>query len=720
MSRMFTLSTDVSGIAHLVMDLPGEKVNKLSEASMAELNLLLDVDLADPDIKALIISSSKPGVFIAGADINEIDRVESDADALEKSRRGQAVFNKLAALPYPTVAVIDGACLGGGMELALACSFRIATDHAKTKLGLPEVSLGILPGWGGTQRLPRLVGLVQALTMILSGKPVAGSKAARIGLVDALGAHEFADGMAQDFAARCLSSSGRRAVLKKRKRHGMESLWPMKEIVLRKATENAMRKAGGHYPAIPEILQLMRETGRGKLSKGLEKEARAFSRLAVSPVCRNLIGLFHTDQLLKKQTGVAVELEPRPVRSAGVLGAGIMGGGIAWLFSRYGRLVRMKDVSWEAVARGYAEAADYYRQLVKLHRLKEHEAGLGMHRITGALDYSGFRQVDVVVEAVVEKMDVKKGVLVEVEAAVASDTVICSNTSALSITEMATAMEHPSRFVGMHFFNPVNRMPLVEVIAGAESSDEAVATVVALARALGKVPVVVKDSPGFLVNRILIPYMNEAGLLLQEGVAFERIDKLMEAFGMPMGPCVLADETGIDVGFKVIRKLAAAFAPRLEAASVLERMVGEGLLGRKAGGGFYLHEGRQRHPNAAAVKLIGRHVDAGADVPVEEDVLDRLILIMVNEAALCLQEGVIDRVDYLDMALITGIGFPPFRGGLLRYADSRGIPEIVQRLNELHVLYGARFEPAGLLKEMAAADAAFYGMESEGGTRDEH
>lgn len=706
MKTMNLLPPDDSGIAHLVIDLPDEKVNKLSAEVMDELDTLLDDELKNDNIRALIVSSGKPGVFVAGADIGELETLKDESDAYNKSQQGQGVFAKLAALKYHTIAVIDGACMGGGLELALACSFRVVTDNPKTKLGLPEVSLGILPGWGGTQRLPRLVGLVQALTMILSGKPVSGSKALRIGLADALVAHEFVAEQARDFAGRCLKHKGRHAIRKKRPGHSMERIWPASALVINKAKTKAMQRSKGHYPAIPAILSLMQETCYGSLAKGMEKESAAFSKLATTPICRNLIGLFHADQRLKKERGVTSAVEPWPLHKAAILGAGVMGGGIAWLFSYNGRSVRVKDVSWEAVGKAFAEAADYYGQLVKLRKMQPREVTLNMHRITGTVDYSGFGDADVLVEAIVEKMAAKKAVLAEVEKFVSPETVICSNTSALSITEMATVLQHPTRFVGMHFFNPVNRMPLVEVIAGEESSDETVATVVALAHELKKTPVVVKDSPGFLVNRILIPYLNEAGLLLQEGVDFERIDKLVEGFGMPMGPFTLADETGIDVGYKVIQELEAAFSPRLRAAPVLERFIKAGLLGRKSGGGFYLHHGKQRKANPEAVKLLqGFRQNEVSD----EDIVDRLILTMLNEAAMCLQEGVVVRVDYLDMALITGIGFPPFRGGLLRYADERGISEVVKRLQALQSSCGERFSPCHRLLSMASSGESFYG-----------
>ncbi len=711
MNAMNLIPPNETGITYLEFDLPDEKVNKLSSSVMTELMGLLDGDLNNDSIRALVITSAKSGVFIAGADINEIETLKSPEEAYGKSQLGQMVFNKLEALPYPTIAVIDGVCLGGGLELALACSFRIVTDSEKTKLGLPEVSLGILPGWGGTQRLPRLIGLVQALTMILSGKPVSGSKALRIGLVDALVPHEFVAEKVREFTGHCLTGKGRRALRAKRPSHMRDRIWPVRALVINRASAHALEKSKGHYPAIPAVLSLIKETCHTKLKQGLEKESRAFSQLATTSICRNLIGLFHADQLLRKERGVASTVTPLPVNCAAILGAGVMGGGIAWLFSRHGRPVRVKDVSWEAVGKAFAEAADYYRQLVKLRRMKPHEVTLNMHRITGTLDYAGFANVDIVIEAIIEKMSAKKVVLAEMEKEVSDDAIICSNTSALSITEMAAALEHPERFVGMHFFNPVNRMPLVEVIAGEKSSDEAIASVVALAHELKKTPIVVKDSPGFLVNRILIPYLNEAGLLLQEGVDFERIDRLIESFGMPMGPFALADVTGIDVGYKVILELEAAFSPRLQAAPVLERFIQAGLLGKKSGGGFYRYKGRERSPNPQAVQLLEGFRKREIS---DEAIVDRLMLTMLNEAAMCLQERIVERADYLDMALIAGIGFPPFRGGLLRYADESGMANVVKRLDELQESGGERFKPCDLLQTMALQGGMFYGSAETG------
>lgn len=696
---------DHQGIARLIIDLPDKKVNMFTEGVMTELDQLLRSELKNPAIKALLLMSHKPGNFIAGADIGEIAQLHNSLGAYKKSQLGQRIFTDFSKLAYPSIAVIGGACLGGGLELALACSWRIATDSPKTRLGLPEVNLGILPGWGGTQRLPRLVGLAEALKLILSGKPVDGKRAKRIGLVDLFVPHEFAEQRACAFAARCMDPKQAKVLQKARPRTLRSRMWPGRSLIIYKAGELAKRKTKGHYPAIPAILALMKQSLLKKLADGLECESTVFSKLALTPVSRNLVGLYLIDQNLKKERGVESVVELLPVRKTAVLGAGVMGGGIAWLFSRHGHPVRMKDISWDAVARGYIEAQDYYQQLVRLRKMKSHEVTLNMHRIRGVLDYSGFKHVDLVVEAIVEKLDVKKSALAELEAQVGPNTVICSNTSALSINEMASVLKQPSRFVGMHFFNPVNRMPLVEVVAGETSSPEAIATVVNFAKQLGKTPVVVKDSPGFLVNRILIPYLNEAALLLQEGVEFEKIDRLIEGFGLPMGPFRLADETGIDVGYEVIKELEVAFAPRLKAAGVLQRFIEAGLLGKKAGGGFYIDHKGEREANPKAVELLS---DVEFKEKPEEEIVDRLVLTMLNEAAMCLDEGVVERGDYLDMALITGIGFPPFRGGLLRYADARGIPSVLGRLKDLKASCGSRFEPASLLVKMEAERKRFY------------
>lgn len=712
MSGAFTLKRGEGGRYDLVFDLPGEKVNKFNTPVMAELEALLGRELLDSSIKLLVVRSGKPGIFIAGADIDELAAIKSEAEGQEKSRRGQAIFNRLEALPYPTLALIDGACLGGGMELALSCTARVVTDNPKVKLGLPEVQLGILPGWGGTQRLPRLIGLPDALDLILNSRQLDGKKAVKLGLADKLVSQEFQDEQLEIFIRDWIDGQGQFRHYRRKKVPLLKAalgLPLLRLVTLNKARKAVLGKTLGNYPAPLAVLDVLRRSMGKSLDAGLAIEAEGFSHLAVTAVCRNLIGLYHGTEKLKRFRAWDATVVPGPVRQVGVLGAGVMGGGIAWLFSQKDRTVRLKDINWDAVGKGMAQAARYFGEMATRKKLTPSEFSMAMHRISGTLDYKGFDHLDVVVEAVIEDMGIKKKVLAELEPNLRPDAVICSNTSALSISEMATALKQPERMVGMHFFNPVNRMPLVEVIRGERTSDAVVATVVALTRELGKHAVVVKDRPGFLVNRILIPYMNEAALLLQEGCDMRKVDAAVERFGMPMGPFRLADEVGVDVGLKVVRHLEESFSDRLKAAPLLAKVVEKKWLGKKTKAGFYLHAGKSSKPNPELLAMVRADFPLPADGgPSDVDALDRLVLSMVREASLCFEEGITDGPDLLDLAMIYGTGFPPFRGGVLRHADDSGIGNIVTRLKSLADRYGQRFAPTPLLEDMARAGRKFY------------
>lgn len=716
MDTAFDLKIDANGVARLTFDLPGEKVNTFSSVTMKELGVHLKNLAIRKDVNALLLLSGKPGIFIAGADIDELARINNEQEAQAKARRGQALFGLLVALPFPSIAVIDGACVGGGLECALACDYRVVSDNPKTKLGLPEVSLGIIPGWGGSQRLPRLIGLSKALGLILTGRAVDGKKAMRLGLADKLVAHEFLDESVSEFLDQVLNNP--RSILEKRKSKDFVT-WFMDKtpigqyLVFKKARQSILHRTKGKYPAPEEALKVVQETLGHSLESGLIFEARAFSKLCVTHISKNLVQLFYSNEALKKDAGIGSSLHPAPVNSAGVLGAGVMGGGIAWLLSSKDISVRMKDIEWDAIAAGYAEANAYYGQLVKRRKLKKGAANVKMHRISGTVDYSGFRNVDIVIEAVVEKLEVKRKVLCEVELQIHDDAVIASNTSSLSIDDIAIALERPERFVGMHFFNPVNRMPLVEVIAGKKTSQEAIARVVNLTRRLGKTPIVVNNCSGFLVNRILIPYLNESAHMLEEGTSMTRIDAAIEAFGMPMGPFALADEVGIDVGVKVATILENAYGDRMRVADIMKVLYEERhLVGRKQGKGFYIHKGKQRTPNEKDIESITRKLESRMQSPStslnSEEIVDRAMLTMINEASRCLEEDIVHDAEHLDMAMIMGTGFPAFRGGLLRYADERGLSSVCRSLGALSETCGKRFEPSPLLLEMERKGERFY------------
>lgn len=725
-AKVFDLVIDESKVAWLTFDYPGEKVNKFSSHVMAELSEVLDQVEADKSIQCLVICSAKKGVFIAGADVKEIMDILQDAEQAEISTmikkvitNGVATFNKLESLHCPSIAVIDGACMGGGLEMALACTYRVATDDSKTSLALPEVNLGIIPGWGGTQRLPRLVGLMQALPMILAGKKMNGKKAFKMKLVDALIPREFMDERLREFIKQILSREGKSKIMRAREPKGfgvklqkalLENNPLGRNYVFSKAEEGVLKQTAGKYPAPLAAIDVLKKTYNGNLKAGLASETDTFVDLTTrnTDICKNLVNLFFTMEGLKKDSQVIVDAEPKNIEVAGVLGAGVMGGGIGWLFSYKDIPVRMKDITWDAVAKGYEAANDVYGQLQKRRRLNKGEVNLKMHKITGTIDYSGFENADIIVEAIVENMDVKKSVLQELEKHISPNTLIASNTSALSITEMQSVLKHPERFVGMHFFNPVNRMPLVEIIPGEKTSPETVKSLVEITKKLGKTAIVVGDCAGFLVNRILIPSMNEGLSMLEEGVDIERIDRAIKDFGMPMGPFVLADEVGIDVAYKVAKILEEAYGDRMKAPEFVATMVDRKWWGKKVGKGFYSHSGknnRELNPQLSEILKTGSGSSISLDA---KTMVDRFVLVMLNEACRCLDEKIIENPAYLDMAMITGTGFPPFRGGLLRYADSIGLASIVERMNELASKYGDRFKPVELLVDMAEQGKTFY------------
>jgi 3-hydroxyacyl-CoA dehydrogenase/enoyl-CoA hydratase/3-hydroxybutyryl-CoA epimerase len=721
MTNTLSLNIDKNGVANLVFDMPDEKVNKLSAPVLAELEKALNVIDGNKAIRVLLITSLKKDIFIAGADINEIKAIRDKKDAYEKVARGQNILTKIAQLKIPTVAVINGACLGGGLELALACKYRVAIVNQKTVLGLPEVNLGIIPGFGGTQRLPKLVGLQESLKMILSGKPIDARKAFKIGLVDDLIREEFLEEKLGHFVTEIIKSGEANHYLKRRddagkKRRIFEIFLFGKFVIFYMAQKDLFEKTKGHYLAPFYALEVIKKTyGRTYGTKGFKTELEAFCELCVGETSKNLIEIFFTNEALKKDFGVENELVVSDVKNAALLGAGVMGGGIAWLFANNNINIRIKDIAQNAIALGYNQIVKVFSQLQKIRKLTSDEVSLRISRVTAGTDFSGFDNAQFVVEAVVENMAVKKNVLAEAEKHLKKDAIIVSNTSSLSISEMSNALQNPERFAGMHFFNPVNRMPLVEVIRGEKSSDKTIATVVKLSKKLGKTPIVVKDVPGFLVNRILLPYMNEAAYLLQEGAEVKRVDEAIERFGMPMGPFILADVVGIDVGVKVANSLHEGYGERMKVASILDEIYKnhKELLGKKSGKGFYIHDEKmKRNFLNPEIERILAEVRSREKIHTtylsEQLIIDRCILMMVNEAAKCLEENVVKNARYLDMAMIMGAGFPAFRGGVLRYADSIGIQNVVSKLQEFEKKHGKRFEVSELLVDMAKSSEKFY------------
>ncbi len=708
MAGTWELELRDDGCGALWVDVPGEKVNLLGAAVMRELEEHLDRAAVDARLAALVFASRKPGVFFAGADVKEIQAVRDEQAAYAAVRQGQLILDKIARLPFPTVAAVDGPCLGGGLELALACAHRVVSDNPKTQLGLPEVKVGIIPGFGGTQRLPRLVGLQQALRMILNGSSVDGRRAAKTGLADACVPAAAVVDEAVALALRAARQRAPRAAYRPRslKDRFLEGTAFGRGLIFKKSLDAVMAATRGHYPAPLAALDAVREGHGLPFEKALEVEARHEVPLVVSEVSKNLIRIFFLAEAVKKQTGVEPPAAARPVARVGVLGAGVMGGGIAQLAAQRGFAVRMKDVKEEFLSKGLAEAHRLFDRRVKRGRARRHEVEAAMARISPTLGYDGFSTLDVVVEAVVERLEVKRQVLREAEEASKGRALFASNTSSLPITEIAREARRPEWVVGMHFFNPVEKMPLVEVIRGSATCDEAVATVFDLAKRLGKVPVVCRDGPGFLVNRLLMPYLNESAYLLQEGVAVEALDAALLEFGMPMGPARLLDEVGLDVAFHVGGFLESRFPERMPGCPLIRQLAEEGLLGKKGGAGFYLYRnGRAGKVNPAA----RRHLPAGRAEVRDDLLVDRMILPMVNEATRVLDEGIVRTPREVDLGMIMGAGFPPFRGGLLRYADALGAKAVADRLRALAGSVGQRYAPSPRLLAMAERREAFYG-----------
>lgn len=720
MADAFTLTQKENGIAELKFDLPGEKVNKLSIPVLHELEGHIDQLAKNPNVQALLITSGKEGVFIAGADLKSFEPAfKTPGKAEEIIRTGHQTFEKLASLPFPTIAVIDGACLGGGLELALSCSYRLVSDSPKTQLGLPEVSLGIFPGWGGTQRLPRLIGLQEGLGIILGGKSVNGLKAWKLKIADEIVRYEFLKEGVESFLKVILTQEGKKKV---QKRRGEKSFFTSllednglgQSVIFHLAKKNVLEKTGGNYPAPLIALDVVKSTYSLNLNEGLKKEADIFVENIGNGfgLAKDLIGMFFTQEALKKQTGAPSGTKSKEVKSAAVIGAGTMGGTIAWLLADKGIFVRLKDLTFDIIGKGLSHAKSLFQKGVKVKKLTKSEAELKFQLISGTVDDSGFQHADFVIEAATENLELKRKIFTDLEKVVKKDTIIASNTSSLTIDSMAEGMKYPDRFVGMHFFNPVNKMPLVEVVAGTKTSKEAIATTVELAKKLGKTPIVVKDCPGFLVNRIFLVGANEMMLMLEEGYTMEEINEAALQFGMPMAPFELVDEVGVDVTYKVCEVFYKAYGERMNPSQILKSMVDSGNIGKKANKGFYLYDGKKKTENPN-VKTLLKNVHRRKNTLKKEEILPRFLFSMINEASRCLEEKVVERADFLDMALIMGTGFPPYRGGLLRYADTIGAKKIVTDLKNFQESQGIRFTPSKLLEQMSQNNTPFYSDEDQ-------
>lgn len=715
MSEAFRFELLGDGLATLTFDSPGRSVNVFTRQALDELERRIDELGHRTDLQCLILLSAKPGNFIAGADVDEIAGVSDPVAAEAASRQGQRLFAAWEALPFPTVAAIQGSCFGGGTELALASDHVLVSDGEATRIALPEVNLGILPGWGGCTRLPRRVGLQAALEMILGGKAVYPRKALRIGLADAVLPDASFGRLVRTYAAEVADGA-------RRPRPGAAGLKELllernpvgRKVVFDQARRQVLERTGGNYPAPLRALEVIRAGVEHGPAAGFDAEARAVAELAVGRVSKNLLHVFRLTEDVKKR---APEPAVAGVGAVGIVGAGTMGGGIAQLVAQAAELpVRMKDLDAEALGLGMEHASRLFEKLVEKRRLTRPQALAKMALLRPTLDYSGFGRCDLVIEAIVERLDVKQRVFAELAEVVGEDAILASNTSSLSIDAIAGAIGRPDRVVGMHFFNPVHKMPLVEVVRGRRTGEETVRRTAAFSRRLGKTPIVVRDSPGFLVNRLLMFSLGEALVLLEDGVAIDELDRTMKEWGMPMGPVELTDEVGIDVAMHVAGVVGDAFSDRLGIPAWLGRMVEDGRLGTKVGKGFYRYQGRRRRePDPAVYSLLGLapRKEAGAG-----RVVERMVLPMVNEAARCLAEGLVASAADVDLAMILGTGFPPFRGGLCRWADETGVAEVVDGLRDLAAAVGPRFAPSPALEEVVAA-GGFYGAYPADGGREE-
>jgi len=697
-------------IAILTFDQPDSRVNVLNTDTMRELDAVIDkVKESSEEIRALLITSNKQGIFIAGADIKEIEHIHTAEAAKEKAEKGKEILQKLHDLPLITVAVINGACLGGGLELALACRYRVAGFGEKVKMGLPEVKLGIIPGFGGTQRLPRLIGITKALGMILAGSVISGKKALRLGLVDKL----FPDiRLLEESIAFVNGLTGKKRKIKKKKKKLLEALLegtrPGRALIFSQARKNVRKKTKGFYPAPLRAIDVIERTCAGReRADGFRLESAVFGELAVTEISKNLIKVFYLIEEFKKYPWVDPSISPAHITKCCVVGAGVMGGGIAQLLSYRDIPTRLKDINYNALQIALKTAYGLFGYALKKRRLKQAAVDYKFGLISPTVSYKGFENTDCVIEAVVENSKVKQSVFKELDRVTKPSAVLASNTSSLPIIGMADATQHPERVVGLHFFNPVHRMPLVEVIRSEKTNNETLSTIISFSRRIGKTVIVVKDVPGFLINRILLSYLNEAGFLMEEGMKMEEIDRIALAFGMPMGPVTLIDEVGIDVGYKVAKILEDSYGSRMRVCSILEKVKSKGLLGKKSKKGFYLHKDKKKMIPNREVYLF---TDASKRREItEEEVLKRLLYVMINEAARCLGEGVVEKPQMVDIGMIMGTGFPPFRAGLLRYADTIGAETIARDLKKFETECASeRFTPCSYLLEKAEKKELFY------------
>jgi 3-hydroxyacyl-CoA dehydrogenase/enoyl-CoA hydratase/3-hydroxybutyryl-CoA epimerase len=701
----FTLDVRDDGVAILTMDVLGESMNTLKVEFAEQIESVLKQINADSGIKGVVVISGKENSFVAGADISMLAACESAQHATTIAKGGQDMFQRIEDMPVTFVAAIHGPALGGGLELALACHYRVCSDDAKTQLGLPEVQLGLLPGSGGTQRLPKLISVQQAMKMMLTGASVRAKQAKKYGIVDDMVPQPILLEVAIEMAKR-----------PKPKRNGpkldlmgkfLENTSMGRNLMFKQARKQTASKTQGNYPS-PELIIDCIETGLRKgAKKGLEVEAKHFGNLVMSPESAALRSLFFATTDMKKETGVE-GVTPASLKKVGILGGGLMGGGIAFVTAtKAGLPARIKDIGSKGIANAIKYSFDILNKKVKRGFMHKSEMQKQMALLTGSVDYSGFSDADIVIEAVFEDLTLKQNMVAEVEENCAEHTIFASNTSSIPITQIAAKAKRPEQVIGLHYFSPVDKMPLAEVIAHAKTSDKTISTTVELAKKQGKTPIVVKDGAGFYVNRILAPYMNEAAEVLLSGEPIEHIDQSLVKFGFPVGPVKLLDEVGIDVGTKIGPILQAQFGDRFASNPGFNKILADDRKGKKNKRGFYDYSGKKpgKKVDTSLYTLLGispirkmRH----------EQISERCVLLMLNEAAMCLDEGVVRNARDGDIGAIFGIGFPPFLGGPFHYMHTLGIAHVVARLEHYQGLLGDKFTPAHSLQKMLEEGRSFY------------
>lgn len=689
-------------VAFVEWDDPNSSANVLSEKSLSEFSKILDE--LEESVQAVILISKKPSIFIAGADLKEIQTLKTKEEFSEKIGQAHKIFLKMEKSSRTFISAIHGACLGGGTELALACDYRIASLHHSTNIGLPEVQLGFIPGFGGTVRLPRLIGFIKALDLILTGKTIPAKKAHRLGLVDEIeGIPSLLAESAEKLARSILK--GTRPRKRKTSVPNLPSL--LRAVIVFITKRGILKKTKGFYPAPLKALKLMHKTYSWPVEKALVEEEKVFCELAVTEISRNLIRLFFMTEEIKKQSGFpsSETKKNNPVSRTAVLGAGVMGSGIAYVCADKGFETRLFDVNKDQLLKGRNQAYSLWQKQLNRRKIDKFEKEMRQSRMSYSLDGKGFETTDLMIEAVVENMDVKKQVIESWSKSLKEEAIFASNTSSLSVTKMSKFYKDPSRFIGLHFFNPVYKMPLVEIIKGDQTSDETTARVFQFTKKLGKKPVIVKDSPGFLVNRLLMPWLSESLYLLEEGLSIRTIDQTFLKWGFPMGPFRLMDEVGLDVCVQVIKSFIEQ-GLKLSVPNFVDKLVIKESLGKKTGVGFYHYtsQGQSRAVNKAMENLIeikSRSLNT-------ETALKRGLYRMINECAFVLEEEVVSKPEAIDFAMIMGAGFPPFYGGPLRYAEQEGLDNILKDLETWCDQGLERFKPAHLLTKLVSDNQSLY------------